>query len=87
MEPRNAFKGRYYQILNVHPEATLEDIRNSYKKLCKIYHPDRHLDQQAKQAAQVCHGDYDGGDDVVGQLLTAKSSIRSADRCWQACYL
>ena len=30
-----------YQILKVHPSAKLEEIKNAYRKLVKIHHPDR----------------------------------------------
>ena len=30
-----------YQILKVHPNAKLEDIKKSYRELVKIHHPDR----------------------------------------------
>lgn len=31
----------YYDILKLNPDCTLEDIKNAYRQLCKIYHPDR----------------------------------------------
>ena len=30
-----------YQVLKVHPSATLEDIKQAYRKLVKIHHPDK----------------------------------------------
>ena len=30
----------YYEILNVSPKATKEEIKNQYRKLVRIYHPD-----------------------------------------------
>lgn len=35
--------------LEVHPAASLEEIRRSYKKLLRKYHPDRHADNPQKQ--------------------------------------
>jgi DnaJ like chaperone protein len=32
---------RYYKILNCRPESTNDEIRSSYKKLVKDFHPDR----------------------------------------------
>ena len=32
----------YYQILGLNPGASINDIRKSYKKLSKIWHPDKH---------------------------------------------
>lgn len=34
-------QNEYYTLLNVPRTATTEEIRSSYHKLCKIYHPDR----------------------------------------------
>ena len=31
----------YYTLLNVDLKATQEEIRSSYRRLCRIYHPDR----------------------------------------------
>jgi len=33
-------KTDYYKILNLSSTATETDIKNSYRKLVKIYHPD-----------------------------------------------
>ncbi|GCE10274.1 hypothetical protein KTT_01330 [Tengunoibacter tsumagoiensis] len=37
----------YYAILDVSPNATLEQIRQSYRRLARIYHPDvnRHAEE------------------------------------------
>lgn len=29
-----------YEILNIHPESSIDEIKQSYRKLIKIYHPD-----------------------------------------------
>lgn len=31
----------FYDILELSPDCSIEDIKNSYRQLCKIYHPDR----------------------------------------------
>lgn len=31
----------YYNILNVNKHATMQEIKESYRKLAKIYHPDK----------------------------------------------
>ena len=36
----------YYQILNVKPEATQDEIRKSYKKLAIKWHPDKNPDNK-----------------------------------------
>ena len=35
-----AFAVDWYQVLEVHPEATAEDISKAYKRLARKYHPD-----------------------------------------------
>lgn len=34
-------QNEYYTLLNVDLKATEEEIRSSYRRLCRIYHPDR----------------------------------------------
>lgn len=40
------FKRNYYNILQVTREADLETIKNSYRKMCKINHPDQGGDHE-----------------------------------------
>ena len=40
------FKRNYYDILQVAREADLESIKNSYRKMCKINHPDQGGDHE-----------------------------------------
>uniref|UniRef100_A0A0K0E3G6 J domain-containing protein n=1 Tax=Strongyloides stercoralis TaxID=6248 RepID=A0A0K0E3G6_STRER len=42
----------YYAILNVPRDATIEDISKAYKHRCRIFHPDRHNDQEDKIEAE-----------------------------------
>ena len=35
-----------YQILKVHPSAKLEEIKQAYRKLVKIHHPDKGGDSE-----------------------------------------
>lgn len=32
----------YYQILQIHPQATQQEIKQSYRRLAKLFHPDTH---------------------------------------------
>lgn len=41
----------YYAFLNVPKNATNEQINNAYRKLSRIYHPDKHTDLNSKQNA------------------------------------
>ena len=38
----------FYDILELSSDCSLEDIKNSYRKLCKIYHPDKNPDDEDK---------------------------------------
>jgi DnaJ-class molecular chaperone len=38
----------FYEILELSPDCSLDDIKNSYRQLCKIYHPDRNPDSKDK---------------------------------------
>ena len=38
----------FYDILELSSDCSLEDIKNSYRQLCKIYHPDRNPDDKDK---------------------------------------
>ncbi|XP_025829928.1 dnaJ homolog subfamily C member 11 [Agrilus planipennis] len=43
----------YYAFLNISKEATKEEINNAYRRLSRIYHPDKHLDPEKKQKAEI----------------------------------
>ncbi|XP_044036324.1 dnaJ homolog subfamily C member 11-like isoform X1 [Siniperca chuatsi] len=42
----------YYSLLNVRKEATLEELKASYRRLCMLYHPDKHRDPELKSQAE-----------------------------------
>uniref|UniRef100_A0A672FAC9 DnaJ homolog subfamily C member 11 n=1 Tax=Salarias fasciatus TaxID=181472 RepID=A0A672FAC9_SALFA len=42
----------YYSLLNVRKEATLEELKVSYRRLCMLYHPDKHRDPELKRQAE-----------------------------------
>ncbi|KAF6735712.1 DnaJ-like protein subfamily C member 11 [Oryzias melastigma] len=54
----------YYSLLNVRKEATLEELKASYRRLCMLYHPDKHRDpelkRQAEQLFNQVHQAYEG---------------------------
>uniref|UniRef100_A0A671LQQ3 DnaJ homolog subfamily C member 11 n=1 Tax=Sinocyclocheilus anshuiensis TaxID=1608454 RepID=A0A671LQQ3_9TELE len=42
----------YYSLLNVRREATQEELKSSYRRLCMLYHPDKHRDPELKRQAE-----------------------------------
>ncbi|MEE6483586.1 hypothetical protein FKM82_013605 [Ascaphus truei] len=42
----------YYSLLNVRREATQEELKASYRRLCMVYHPDKHRDLELKKQAE-----------------------------------
>ncbi|CAL8356809.1 dnaJ homolog subfamily C member 11 [Gadus morhua] len=42
----------YYSLLNVRKEATQDELKASYRRLCMLYHPDKHRDPELKQQAE-----------------------------------
>ncbi|CAG5982888.1 unnamed protein product [Menidia menidia] len=42
----------FYSLLNVRKEATLEELKASYRRLCMLYHPDKHRDPELKRQAE-----------------------------------
>uniref|UniRef100_A0A672QS27 DnaJ homolog subfamily C member 11 n=1 Tax=Sinocyclocheilus grahami TaxID=75366 RepID=A0A672QS27_SINGR len=42
----------YYSLLNVRREATQDELKSSYRRLCMLYHPDKHRDPELKRQAE-----------------------------------
>uniref|UniRef100_A0A3B4FEH0 DnaJ homolog subfamily C member 11 n=3 Tax=Haplochromini TaxID=319058 RepID=A0A3B4FEH0_9CICH len=42
----------FYSLLNVRKEATAEELKASYRRLCMLYHPDKHRDPELKRQAE-----------------------------------
>jgi DnaJ-class molecular chaperone len=49
----------YYDVLNVSKNATKEEIKSSYKKLAKIYHPDKNNEEGTKERFQKIQEAYE----------------------------
>ncbi|XP_064423781.1 dnaJ homolog subfamily C member 11 [Latimeria chalumnae] len=47
-----ADNGDYYSLLNVRREATQEELKAAYRRLCMLYHPDKHRDPELKKQAE-----------------------------------
>ena len=43
----------YYTLLNVNRNSSPEEIRSAYRRLCRIYHPDRYQDPQKQSTAST----------------------------------
>nr|KAF6443504.1 DnaJ heat shock protein family (Hsp40) member C11 [Molossus molossus] len=41
----------YYSLLNVRREASPEELKAAYRRLCMLYHPDKHRDPELKSQA------------------------------------
>eukprot|EP00057_Strongylocentrotus_purpuratus_P013927 XP_011668401.1 PREDICTED: dnaJ homolog subfamily C member 11-like [Strongylocentrotus purpuratus] len=42
----------YYAILNVRREADQDELKSAYRRMCMLYHPDKHGLDEDKQAAE-----------------------------------
>ncbi|XP_022100618.1 dnaJ homolog subfamily C member 11-like [Acanthaster planci] len=43
----------YYAILNSRKEATSDELRAAYRRMCVLYHPDKHINETDKTAAEA----------------------------------
>ena len=44
-----------YNVLNIHPNCTLDEVKNQFKKLAVQYHPDKGGDTAEFRRAQEAH--------------------------------
>ncbi|XP_071944349.1 dnaJ homolog subfamily C member 11-like [Antedon mediterranea] len=42
-----------YSILNARKDASEDELKSSYRRLCMLYHPDKHMNSTDKEAAEV----------------------------------
>lgn len=49
----------YYDILGISDEASLEEIKSIYKRLCLVYHPDKTTDSKSNEKFKLIKNAYD----------------------------
>ncbi|XP_966551.1 dnaJ homolog subfamily C member 11 isoform X2 [Tribolium castaneum] len=52
-DDENVIEEDFYSFLNVPKEATKEEINNAYRRLSRMYHPDKHVDPELKTKAEI----------------------------------
>ncbi|KAG8231870.1 hypothetical protein J437_LFUL011775 [Ladona fulva] len=52
-EDPSVIEENYYAFLNVPRNASNEEITNAYRRLSRVYHPDKHLDPSQKKEAEI----------------------------------
>ncbi|KAG4107928.1 DnaJ-domain-containing protein [Neocallimastix lanati (nom. inval.)] len=76
----------YYAILNVPKTATHEEIKNAYRKLCILYHPDKHSSDVNKVIAQKEFQKINKAYDVLGneknKIIYDKYGEKGLDKTW-----
>jgi len=76
----------YYAILNVPKTATQEEIKNAYKKLCILYHPDKHSSEENKVVAQKEFQKINKAYDILGntknKIIYDKYGEKGLDKTW-----
>lgn len=48
----------YYALLEILPQASTDEIKKAYRKLAKIWHPDKNNSSQASNQFQAIHEAY-----------------------------
>ncbi|KAK6620360.1 hypothetical protein RUM44_006761 [Polyplax serrata] len=52
IEDGDTIEEDYYAFLNISRTATNEEISNAYRKLSRVYHPDKHVEPEKKKHAE-----------------------------------
>ncbi|XP_033641922.1 dnaJ homolog subfamily C member 11-like [Asterias rubens] len=53
VEESSTISDDFYAILNTRKEATSDELRTAYRRMCVLYHPDKHLNENDKRAAEA----------------------------------
>nr|CAD7440381.1 unnamed protein product [Timema bartmani] len=52
-EERTVIEDDFYTFLNVSRDATADEINNAYRRMSRLYHPDKHLEPLKKKEAEI----------------------------------
>jgi len=52
-DDEDSIDNEYYSFLNISRKASPEEITAAYKKLSRIYHPDKHIEEEKKKQAEL----------------------------------
>nr|CAD7411147.1 unnamed protein product [Timema cristinae] len=52
-EERTVIEDDFYTFLNVSRNATADEINNAYRRMSRLYHPDKHLEPLKKKEAEI----------------------------------
>ena len=70
----------YYEILRVERNATIDEIKKSYRKLALKYHPDKNKDESAPKKFKKISNAYN----ILSDPLKRKKSLTApeTDKPW-----
>ncbi|KAI9359567.1 hypothetical protein DFJ73DRAFT_107912 [Zopfochytrium polystomum] len=76
-----------YAILNVDKNASEEDIKNAYRRMCMTFHPDKHQRQEDKEATQKHFQSIQKAYDVLSnpgrRFIYDKHGMEGVTRSWE----
>ncbi|XP_041377966.1 dnaJ homolog subfamily C member 11-like [Gigantopelta aegis] len=55
-DEEDLFQSDFYSLLNVSKDASTDEINYAFRRLSKMYHPDKHMDQLKKKQAEIIFG-------------------------------
>lgn len=74
----------FYEILEVAPNASLEEIRQNYKDLVMVWHPDRfvHNDRLYHKAQEKIKQLNEAYEQLKSKRHLVMASVHQSDRAW-----
>ena len=67
-----------YQVLNVSPDASDEEVKKAYRELARKYHPDNYHDNPLADLAQEKMKEINAAYDAIQRQRTAAAPPRTA---------